>query len=380
MLKTLLVEGWRGINHSFAMVNQYQLIELLRQSQFDVRHNDMSFLLPEWHAPENDPRFPPDMEAAIRSIPPLADHDKVNVLLRIAFPFARSEIAAKKTVTFMVNERGMVESKFAPGQSSVDLYVQDDDQIVTPSNWARTGLLEYGFPEEKVHVVPHGVSDRVFFPLDPAERREVRDELEIRDEEFVFLNVGALSQNKGIDCLLHAFSVIRQRHANARLMLKDASGLFPYTLAEFVNSYVQQHGAIAPAVAESIYQAPSSLSLADMRRLFGAMDAYVSPYRGEGFNLPVIEAIACGTPAIVTAGGATDDYCAGPLALKVMAEPAHVSGGRGLEPDLESLVEQMESAMMRPLAATREFADARESLVARYSWAKVVERLTEILR
>ena len=39
-----------------------------------------------------------------------------------------------------------------------------------------------------------------------------------------------------------------------------------------------------------------------------AADVYVSPYHAEGFNLPVLEAVACGIPVVVSAGGSTEDF------------------------------------------------------------------------
>ena len=45
-----------------------------------------------------------------------------------------------------------------------------------------------------------------------------------------------------------------------------------------------------------------------MAALYRACDVLVHPYRGEGFAMPVLEAMACGLPAIVTAGGPTDEF------------------------------------------------------------------------
>jgi len=44
MIKKLLVEGWRGINHSYAMVNQYQTLEFAK-SNVDLYHNDVPFFV-----------------------------------------------------------------------------------------------------------------------------------------------------------------------------------------------------------------------------------------------------------------------------------------------------------------------------------------------
>ena len=51
------------------------------------------------------------------------------------------------------------------------------------------------------------------------------------------------------------------------------------------------------------------LSDEEMAALYRACDVLVHPYRGEGFAMPVLEAMACGLPVIVTGGGPTDEFC-----------------------------------------------------------------------
>jgi len=46
----------------------------------------------------------------------------------------------------------------------------------------------------------------------------------------------------------------------------------------------------------------------DIAALYRSCNLFVAPYRGEGFSLPTLEAMACGLPVVVTRGGATDDF------------------------------------------------------------------------
>jgi glycosyltransferase involved in cell wall biosynthesis len=50
------------------------------------------------------------------------------------------------------------------------------------------------------------------------------------------------------------------------------------------------------------------MGYSSLRELYNAADVYVSPYMAEGFNMPALEAQACGTPLIVPRGGPTDDF------------------------------------------------------------------------
>ena len=68
-------------------------------------------------------------------------------------------------------------------------------------------------------------------------------------------------------------------------------------------------GLLRPGTLAAISVIPGKPGSSQLRTLCDVADAYVTPYRAEGFNLPALEAIACGTPLIVTCGGATGNFC-----------------------------------------------------------------------
>jgi hypothetical protein len=69
-MKQVLLEGWRGISQSFAMVNQYHLIALSNRSDMNVYHRDLPFPNANWTAAANSPRFPPGLQMVIDNVPP----------------------------------------------------------------------------------------------------------------------------------------------------------------------------------------------------------------------------------------------------------------------------------------------------------------------
>jgi tetratricopeptide (TPR) repeat protein len=95
-----------------------------------------------------------------------------------------------------------------------------------------------------------------------------------------------------------------------------------------------------------------------MASLYRACDVFVSPYRGEGFCLPALEAMACGLPVIVTDGGATDDFVDEFVGWKIDSKPRlipdkaftipMVKDAYWLEPDENSLIKIFEDIVNNP--------------------------------
>jgi glycosyltransferase involved in cell wall biosynthesis len=89
-----------------------------------------------------------------------------------------------------------------------------------------------------------------------------------------------------------------------------------------------------------------TLTAAGMADLLRAGDCYVSPYLAEGFNLPVLEAAACGMPIICTEGGCTDDFTDPSFALHIRSRPVQLrfaanQMGDARMPDLDHLIALM---------------------------------------
>ena len=120
-----------------------------------------------------------------------------------------------------------------------------------------------------------------------------------------------------------------------------------------------------------------------MGDLFRAADVYVSPYRAEGFNLPVLEAAACGVPVICTAGGPTDEFTQESFARRIRSTPTQMPPGAPevgdyLEPDLDHLIELMRQALHERDHARASAAGAAY-VAEHFTWERVTERLMEVL-
>jgi glycosyltransferase involved in cell wall biosynthesis len=349
-----------------------------------LAHRDLPFPYPNWNRVENNPGFPESMQVAIDAVPFPGD-SRYDCAYTIAWPYWSPPQEADKALSFMTGEFGFAETDFVGQASDLEAFYRGDNRIVTPSHWSKEKLVEHGFPDEKVSVIPHGVSPELFFPATEYERQLLRQQVSVTPEEFLFLNLGAMSWNKGIDVLIPAFIEIRRRHPRARLVMKDDQALYGLSVVDVIHRILMEKGLpLSDDLRQSITLISTTLSLPQLRSLYAMADAYVAPYRAEGFNLPVIEAIASGTPVIVTDGGATDDFCDPRTARFIRSQRVDNTArnlprkGYHLEPDHHSLVQQMEAALTASPAQREVFEEGRRDLLEKFSWSVCARQLADL--
>jgi glycosyltransferase involved in cell wall biosynthesis len=379
MAKKLLIEGWRGINHSYAMVNQYQLLELKKQP-IELYHHDAPFYKKNWSLSQNFCGFNSISFQEIGSIPALPANIKADIIYRISYPFNLTIASSQALFVYGTTEyQNLSREMFYVDDGSV-AYKNFPVTIVTPSNWSKEGFLKVGFRENQVKVVPHGVDLSVFKPISSELRNQYRGLLGAGGESFVILTVGAMTKNKGVDILLDVYIRLKKRHPNIKLVLKDQSNLYGFSANELVSIYCKEKN-IDPTTKDmvdaisGIVCITENLDLNQLNGLYNAADCYASPYRAEGFNLPPLEAASSGCPIIVTKGGSTDDYVDPSFAFTIESKKKHHDGNCFLEVDIESLEEQIESLIHQKMSSLN-VEIARQFLLKNFSWEAVCNKLT----
>lgn len=142
-----------------------------------------------------------------------------------------------------------------------------------------------GVPAERVVVVHHGVSPR-FHPVDEATVSEFRRHKQLPERFVLFL--GTLEPRKNLIRLIRAFALLGD--SDVHLVLAGAQGWFYQDILREVDS-----AGLAGRVHFPGFVPPTEQAL-----WYNAADvfAYLSIY--EGFGLPVLEALACGTPTVTS--------------------------------------------------------------------------------
>ena len=278
-----------------------------------------------------------------------------------------------KLVTIQPFEFGVLPCSWVEGLKNVD-------EAWVPSTYVKKVYEDSGVPADKVVVIPNGIDESVFNPEAPP--------IPIRsDKKFKFLFVGGTIRRKGPDVLLKAFIQEFKGHEDVSLVIKDFGGKAFYpgqTFEETIRMYQDN-----PLYPEIIYM-DDDLSPQELVGLYTACDCLVHPYRGEGFGLPVLEAMACGLPVICTGGGATDDFATDEFAFRIPSKrfsiPPKVgdkSSGKPLvadgwmiEPDLKSLKSLMRHVFADQPAAAEVGTKAAEHVRNHWTW-RVAANLAE---
>jgi glycosyltransferase involved in cell wall biosynthesis len=156
-----------------------------------------------------------------------------------------------------------------------DREVELADAVFTVSSLARSTYVDVGVPPEKVHALPLGADLSLFKPADPGPRRRSR---------VVFVFVGATIRRKGFDLLLQAFDTMAASEPDAELRI--------------IGPLLEQADLLERPRRGVVAVGP--LSQPDVAAELEAADCLVLPSRNDSYAMVVPEALACGTPVLIS--------------------------------------------------------------------------------
>ncbi len=147
---------------------------------------------------------------------------------------------------------------------------------------------QLGVPEEKVDIVPNGLNLEEFQNLPP--KGGFRSRYEIGEDEQLLLFLGRIHQIKGLDLLLDSFSDSLEENGKLKLVIAGPDDGFQPVLVK---------KALRLGISERVLF-PGPLYGGAKLQAYVDADVFVLPSNYEMFPLVLLEAVACGLPAIVT--------------------------------------------------------------------------------
>ena len=227
------------------------------------------------------------------------------------------------------------------------------DRVVTVSETAKRDLVSwFRLREDRVSVVTEGPDD-VFTPQKGPEGIEVLRRYGVDPDRRFWLYVGGLSPHKNLLRLIEAFSQLDDE----RLVIVGDFGDVFHTHVPELRDAVERHG------LEARISFTGFVPDADLAHLYSRAYALVQPSLMEGFGLPTVEAMACGTPSASSTAGSLPEVVGD---AGVFFEPT----------DIAAIAATLRSLGDDPTLRDRLAAKALDRS-ARFTWENAAESLLQ---
>ena len=233
------------------------------------------------------------------------------------------------------------------------IYRDPHVRLVAVSSLVAAQLKSY-FQREDVNVIRNAVDTLRFSPeVRIARRNASRQSLSYAKDDFVLLLIGNDWKKKGLDTLLKAVALLSDLPLRLLVVGSDDPSFYRPLLERL-------------GLQERIrFEKPSS----DVLLFYAAADLYIGPSLEDAFNLPILEAMACGLPVIASANtGASEIIRDGETGFILREPQDHL--------ELAFLIRriQAEDALRLSMGAA-----ASHYLMTNYSWDENAEKTRQLL-
>jgi glycosyltransferase involved in cell wall biosynthesis len=174
------------------------------------------------------------------------------------------------------------------------------DLVLTVSEASRRDLMEeFRISEVRIRVVPEAADGRFRRLMDERDLQEVEERRQRFGDQFL-LYVGGISPHKNLELLLDVLAALRRQPGNSRCRLVLVG---EYERDVFHSSYEALRKKSTDLGLNGAVVFTGYVSDSDLVYLYNAAPVFVLPSLLEGFGLPALEAMACGTPVVASAAG-----------------------------------------------------------------------------
>jgi glycosyltransferase involved in cell wall biosynthesis len=227
--------------------------------------------------------------------------------------------------------------------NSISAYISISSEI-------RQKLLEAGIKSEKIYNIPNGVNIDRFKPLLQSEKKKLRKKLTLKDK-FTVIFTGSFSDRKNPLLIVKAFGEIHNKD-NIQLLLvgpdREESDQ-----RDRIISYISEHK-IKNVIIKDFQE--------DIELYYQSSDIFVLPSNQEGLSNSMLEALACGLPAVVTKISGAED---------VIDEREN---GTFIDDDPISIKKALMSYINDPKKLTKHSIGARSTIIENYSSKTILQK------
>jgi len=251
------------------------------------------------------------------------------------------------------------------------------DELWVPTKWQKQISIEQGYPEDKIFVIPEGVDGRVFKPTSKPKKKD----------KFQFVIVGRWDYRKGIKESIEGFLKAFPDNQSVELLL-NVENPYPVDGMNSTEERLKYYG-----LEDDRIKILKFLDRKQYISLLQNANVIISCARAEGWNLPLIESLACGIPSIYTkCSGQLEFTKSEGLGIDILGEEPATNGknltyehnipGNFYTPDLDHLVDQIRDSYENYAYWKDWYLKRSKEIRQKFSWKnqakKAYERLQQI--
>lgn len=243
-------------------------------------------------------------------------------------------------------------------ERTVPRSVQRADYVVADSENTRNDVIcLLGMPADRVTVVPGGV-DPSFKPVtDPARIAAFRQTIGLDETTPYILFVGVIEPRKNLVGLIEAFDLLKsRRQLPHKLVVVGRRG--------WLSDGTMQRADRSPYRNDIVF--PGFIPEGELATLYSAAESFAFPSHYEGFGLPVLEAMACGTPVVASRASSLPEVVG--------------DAGMQVDPDdTERLASALELLALNPEMRT-DFSARGLERAATFTWEAAADIMVDVYR
>lgn len=324
------------------------------------------------------------LDSVIDSVPPSSD-EVINSIMTgrgdMFMPqitWGQAPYAIKNSGIYKIAH---VEFEADDAPESWTRYLNMMDEVWVPTEWDKKKFEKAGV-NVPIYIIHQGIDPNYYHPDYAPMQTEAK-------ETFKFVCNAAWFPRKNLRNLIAAFQSEFKKGEDVCLVVK--------TIDMGLNKGIKNEIESLPQIKDSanIYVKEDELSDSEMPSFYTMGDCFVLPTRGEGWGLPIFEALACGLPIITTGYGAPNEILRDeknkPLpgvhfidySPAISEEPyVYIEGKVWAEPNLQHLKKLMREVYLNRQIEKSEALETSKLIRQKFSWSnvslKIKERLQDI--
>ncbi len=324
-------------------------------------------------------------DAELEMIKREADHE-VNLIITNPL-YWRINCTAKRNWVYLVWEGDKIPQWMLDECLNFDI-----EKIIVPSKHTYDAVMnsiELSELKDKLAIIPHGVDLQKFYPINSPSNPALKGGTTLGESviragsPFKFLMCKGFTNMEdrgGVQYGIKAFLDEFTKEDNVELVIKLNSA---YGIPDFNKLFPELNKKNNPKIT----LITENLDDQQLNQLYNDCDVFVSPTRAEAFNLPCLEALACGKPVITTNFGGQTDFIEqgneGVLIKYKLEEVKHdimYEGIKWATPEQKDLMSAMRSMVQhKDKTNWKEQADKCISKAKELTWDNTVKLIKELL-